>query len=259
MYRKLGFHIEKNLIPKEEILNIRQKMIYVFRIFTNDFKTEYNELIIELFKNDKNGFIGCANVCQNLIELFRLSVDERLMLVLNQLGLEFPCVNTKPLVSFSSQFTANNENYWKIPAHQDWPSTQGSINGVTCWMPLVDIIDELGPLEIIPYSHLDGFIEHENDGVPKLKNEFSSFISLPLEIGDALFFSNFTIHRSGHNTSDKIRWTTHFRFDDVKEKTFIERKFPRQNINQRKEGILYPGFPSKEQIVDVFKSEAHNH
>ena len=254
MYKKLGYHLERGLFPKADIVDLRTKMVSVFQTYAKDNQTEFNQLIANIFRDDRDGFIGCANVCQNLIELCRLSVDDRLISTLNRLGLEFPMVNTRPLVSFSSRATASNDNYWRVPAHQDWPSTQGSINGLTCWTPLVDVGDLLGPLEVVPGSHLDGLLDHEDDGVPKLVGETMNFLPIPMEIGDALFFSNFTIHRSGLNQSDLIRWTAHFRYNDVRESTFVERKFPRHRIDKRKEGILYPGFPSKEQINVAFGS-----
>jgi phytanoyl-CoA hydroxylase len=250
-YKQNGYFLVKGLFPAWEIRALRERMVDVFRIYTGNYHTEYLKLIKDLFRNDKDGFIGCANICQNLVELTRFSVDERLLTVVKSLGVDFPSINTRPLVSFSSPQTASNDNYWRIPAHQDWPSTQGSINGLTCWMPLIDVDPELGPLEIAAGTHLLGFIEHDDDGVPKLNRE-CNFTSIKMIMGDAIFFSNFTIHRSGNNTSEEIRWTVHFRFDDVKEKTFIDRKYPRHRKDVRKAGILYPDFPNETQICSIF-------
>ena len=255
MYRKVGYHLEKQIVPKEEIVLLRNQMIKVFRVYTKDEETEFNKLIIDLFRQDTDGFVGCANICQNMIEVCKLSLDQRIIDLVQQLGLKWPSINTRPLVSFSSPLTSKNENYWKVPAHQDWPSTQGSINGLTCWMPLVDVDTDLGPLEISPRTHLQGYLEHDDKGVPYLTDKEHEFVAVKMECGDALFFSNFTIHRSGINKSDRIRWSMHFRYNDILEPTFVNRKFPRHRIDRRKEGILIPGFPSSDVIHDTFLND----
>jgi ectoine hydroxylase-related dioxygenase (phytanoyl-CoA dioxygenase family) len=38
---------------------------------------------------------------------------------------------------------------------------QGSLDSVVAWAPLADLTPELGPLEVIPGSHLDGLVTSE--------------------------------------------------------------------------------------------------
>jgi len=229
-----------------------QEISCIFRSYTHDENTPIQELIYRTFYEDFDGFYGCCNTSQYLASVWGLI--PRIAAFLGELGLEFPVVNTRPLVSFSSKKVAKVSSYWKVPAHQDWPSVQGSLNGVTCWCPLVDIPDELGPLEVIPGSHLCGYLEHrEEDGVPVLTECPSKrFLRLPMQAGDVLFFSSFTIHRSGQNISERIRYSMHFRFDDIKEKSFINRKYPKHRTDVRKAGIISASFPSKEQIYAFF-------
>jgi ectoine hydroxylase-related dioxygenase (phytanoyl-CoA dioxygenase family) len=179
---------------------------------------------------------------------------QEILSLLAELGIANPVMNTRPLVSYSSKKLAKNNNYWKIPAHQDWPSTQGSLNGLTVWIPLINITNELGPLEVVPGSHLLGKLEHiEIEGVPVLSQNNWNFLPIPMDVGDVLVFSNFLIHRSGTNlTENKIRWSVHFRYDDANESTFIERNFPHHRTDKRLPGLLHPDFPTKEVLENFF-------
>ena len=151
----------------------------------------------------------------------------------------------RPCVSFSSKKTAKKEYYWKTPPHQDWPSTQGSLNGLTCWIPLVDVDSSLGSLEVSPKTHLLGPLSwDEKTPVLSSSNKKFEYESIPMKAGDALFFSNFLVHRSGTNiTKDKIRISMHFRYDDSCEPVFIKRKYPKYKIETRGEGNTLENFP----------------
>lgn len=257
-YIKNGFYLAKGLFNKTEIIKIRKEIKKIFNLYY--YKSKDKD-IIELFKKDFDGFHGCAQACQNLISISRLSNDERLIKLLKKIGLIFPSINTRPLVSFSSKKTAKSDNNWKVPAHQDWPSVQGSLNGVTCWIPLVKINEKLGPLEICPKSHKRGYLHHENSGVPVLcdkDTENESFLPIKMNLGDVLVFNAFTIHRSGMNkTNDKIRLSMHFRYNDLSEETFIKRKYPRQRIDKYKEEVLYPGFPTSAEMNEFLRLQKY--
>jgi hypothetical protein len=255
-YLKNGFHLEKNIFSKKEILVIRKEIYSIFKNFCPK-KLNEDEIIKYVYKNDLNAFLGCANLCQNLISMHKLSVSPKLEKSVLNLGLKKLSVNTRPLISFSSKETAKNDNYWKVPQHQDWPSTQGSLNGVTCWLPLTYMQSNMGFLEVCPMSHMLGFLEHtDNKGVPVLHSNMKfKFKKIKMQIGDVLFFSNFLIHKSGENKSKKIRLSAHFRFDDYTEKTFIQRKFPKTRIDKRIDNILYPNFPDEKTIYATFSND----
>ncbi len=240
--------------------NLYKDIDRVFRIYTRS-ELSFDEMLKDLFSKDLEGFIGCSNCCQYLPSLYSICVSERMMQLLNDLGIKVPSLNTRPLLSFSSRFTSINQSYWKLSEHQDWVSMQGSLNSLTCWVPLIDVDQSLGPLEILPKSHRLGLIEHlDVGGVPpfieKQNKPDGDYVSFVMDAGDALFFNPFTVHRSGNNKSDKIRVSAHFRYDDCCEESFIERKYPRHRIERRKEGLLFENFPTIQQLnnfLDHFK------
>lgn len=229
----IGFELQEKMFAKKRIENIKKDMLKIFSFYTKE-KNINDEKIMNLFKNDIDGFLGCANQCQKLPSIYSLCATIGTMLK-KRFNFEMPTINTKPLLSFSSKNTAKSEMYWKIPAHQDYPSNLGSKNGITCWIPLQDIDTNLGPLEFIPNSDKFGELEYiVKEGVPILKNDFeeSKFVKIPMKCGDAIFFNTLTIHKSGKNiTENSIRWSLHFRYNDAFDVEFAKRKYPKNRTN----------------------------
>jgi ectoine hydroxylase-related dioxygenase (phytanoyl-CoA dioxygenase family) len=156
---------------------------------------------------------------------------------------------------FNSRYLAKREEYWRLDAHQDWRSSQGSLDAITIWVPLVDIDRSLGALEVIPGSHKWGLLESESVSYyGKISEEVTVREFVPVEVvrGDALIFSSFLVHRSGTNSTESIRWSIHFRYNNLAEQTFIERGYPHPFIYKPQEGLITPQFPEKELLANLF-------
>lgn len=251
-YKKNGYLLVKKFA---NVSFIRNQIYKIFTDYSKNTPKDPDDAIISLFKEDFDSFIGCANACQSLLSIMQLSTNYQMMLSLNDLGLDNPIINTRPCVSFSSRKTAKKEHYWKTPPHQDWPSTQGSLNGLTCWIPLVNVTPELGPLEVSPKTHLLGPLPWDEKGPPIIltTNSKFEFKPVPMSAGDAIFFSNFLIHRSGNNsTENKIRISMHFRYDDASESVFKKRKYPKHKIEVRADGNILNPFPMRD-LLSIFK------
>lgn len=223
-----GYALVDDMVPRNVILNLKDEMEKVFGYVVGK-KRASDEDIMNLFETDFDAFYGAAGVCQKLPALWALAADYGITYWVRKFGVEHPVFNTKPLVMFSAKRTAKKDVYWKVPAHQDWPSNLGSRNGMTVWIPLVDVKDELGPLEIVPDSHKRGPLDHVLDGVPVIKDyPEDGFVKVPMTVGDGLFFNTLTVHRSGVNrTEDRIRWAMAFRYNDAADADFRVRKYPR--------------------------------
>lgn len=121
--------------------------------------------------------------------------------------------------------------YFGLVAHQDFPSVQGSLDGFVVWIPLVDIDANKYPLEVIPRSHKNGVLPSiENSSSsweikPECYNE-SDFVPATCEVGDVIFMSNFTVHRSSQNGDDRLRLACSTRYDNADEETFADRCYP---------------------------------
>jgi ectoine hydroxylase-related dioxygenase (phytanoyl-CoA dioxygenase family) len=120
---------------------------------------------------------------------------------------------------------------------------------------LVDIDRSLGALEVIPGSHKWGLLESESVSYyGKISEEVTVREFVPVEVvrGDALIFSSFLVHRSGTNSTESIRWSIHFRYNNLAEQTFIERGYPHPFIYKPQEGLITPQFPEKELLANLF-------
>jgi hypothetical protein len=93
------------------------------------------------------------------------------------------------------------------------------------------------------------------DGYGHIKEQIdqSSLIAIELEKGDALFFSAFLAHRSGTNSTDSIRWSCHFRYNNLREPTFIKRGFPHPYIYKPQEELITEHFPEREEVENLFR------
>lgn len=263
-YLENGFVLVKNLYSPEEMKNLIENIHQVFKNQFNlknfDFQ-EKNILedseLIRFFSEYKEDYINCMKLIQKLLFLNKLGVKDELIHTLKEIGLKNPVYSTIPLIFLNSEKTSSYYGNWKIPVHQDWRSIQGSLNSVVVWTPIVDCPIELGALEVIPKSHKQGLLpteedewyEHVKDG----HYDEDSFESVVMEKGDALIFSQFLIHRSGTNISDKIRYSFQFRFNDYSESTYVERGYPDPYPSSPPQHpLITPDFPSRNQIDQIF-------
>ena len=122
------------------------------------------------------------------------------------------------------------------------------------WVPLVDVPRELGALEIIPGSHLWGLQDSREDEWYRSINGpgDEQYQSVEISAGDALFFSAFLVHRSGDNVTDSVRWSCHFRYNDLDEPTFVDRKYPNPYVYKPQQELVTKDFPSVEQLRTCF-------
>jgi hypothetical protein len=219
---------------------------------------EFEQAMFALFERDLAAFTNSGKQAQHLISLHRLSLDPRITSALGELGLSFPNISTRPLLYFNHPRLAKKEVYWRLGLHQDWRSMQGSLDSCVVWVALTGIDRELGALEILPGSHRIGLAAAEMvDGyglIAQSPVDEGALVPVEVEPGDALFFSSFLLHRSGTNVTDAIRWSCHFRYNNLAESTFVSRGFPHPYLYQPQRELITEGFPTREQVEETFVS-----
>lgn len=134
------------------------------------------------------------------------------------------------LVGSEIQF---NGDYWirtklpddevtTLPWHQDsgYYGDPTEFHLPTLWIPLVDVDEHNGCLQVIPGSHRWGLL-------PVRRNEYGQHVpaedveargqpvSVPMKVGDVLAFHNLTFHRSLMNHSDEMRWSIDLRYSEI--------------------------------------------
>jgi phytanoyl-CoA hydroxylase len=268
-YRRQGFLHLRGIFDPREIDELRRDAIRVFQIqmaargAVSDIamanprtsEREMEQSLFQFFREDVARFTNCGKQIQHLVSLHRLSLDARILDVLRGLGFAFPNISTRPVLFFNSRHLATKEVYWRVFAHQDWRSMQGSLNSVVVWIPLHDIDRDLGALEIVPESHRLGLLSTEVVERFGKVERFADADFQPVEVeqGDLLVFSAFLVHRSGTNSTDSIRWSCHFRYNDLAEATFIERGYPHAYVYHPVDELLTPEFPSVDNVRGLFE------
>ena len=121
--------------------------------------------------------------------------------------------------------------YFGLDAHQDWPSVQGSLDGLGVWVPLCDVDDNAFPLELVPGSHRRGLIAPQGNKTDVIwvvdTYEDSDYKPVFVEQGDVVFFNSFTAHRSGQKgRRNFVRLACSSRFDNGAEASFVQRGYP---------------------------------
>ena len=113
-----------------------------------------------------------------------------------------------------------NSTYTAFPWHQDsqyYGVESQHARIVTVWIPLVDVDEENGCLQVMPGSFKWGllrgargsdqnmrtFEDVDSKGEPEL---------LPMRKGDIFLFSNLTFHKSTVNLTDSVRWSIDIRY-----------------------------------------------
>ncbi len=264
-YKENGSLLVKGFFQRQEIAAIRDegKQVFIAQmrrlgiVQTDDLSEQaFEQGMAQLFDADLQTFTNCGKQAQHLISLHRLSLDERVVRAIVELGLEFPNISTRPVLYFNSRRLAKKEVYWRLSLHQDWRSMQGSLDSIVVWVPLMDIDRSLGALEIIPGSHKLGLLQAEMvDGYGHIEEPVTAFEAQPVEVeaGDALFFSAFLLHQSGTSVTDAIRWSCHFRYNNLHERTFVDRGFPHPYIYKPQEEVITRDFPARAQVADIFR------
>jgi ectoine hydroxylase-related dioxygenase (phytanoyl-CoA dioxygenase family) len=231
---KNGYILLKNFFSKEDINNLRLNAENIFKIQIKKHKCKGKDLkeqMIDLFQNHEEIFKNCGKLIQTgLIDLYRISIHNNLIIQLKELGINFPNMCTRPVLFFNHPQLAKSKEYYITPKHQDWPSMEASMNSIVVWVPLVDVNKENGSiilysgshkLGVLPFSIEEGFAKVEHEGEP---------IQPEMEVGDIALFSTLLIHESGPILNDSIRWSCHFRYTDMLDGEFIERGFPNPYI-----------------------------
>lgn len=268
-FKENGYLILDNFFPKKDIeivlkdaknVFLRQfiKMQYISECVLDDLSEEqFNNFLYRLFEEDLECLANCGKQAQHLISLHSLSLNAKIIELLIEIGLKFPNISTRPVLYFNHPKLAKQKVFHKVDAHQDWRSMQGSLNSVVIWIPLIDINKNLGALEILPKSHLNGLrTDHMENGFGMVllnNDEEKKLLSIELNVGDALIFSSFLVHQSGNNITDKPRWSCHFRYNDLEDPSFIERKFAHPYIYKPMEELITKDFPRISDLLKIYE------
>jgi len=244
-YKENGYFIYK--INKKVIINLRKEFISIFNLISKGNirkKIKNDNDIIKLYKSkNRNLWTSVYDIIKLHPGIFAISNQKHLEKILNIAGIEKPCFGTRPQVRVDMP----NDAKFSFQSHQDYPFNLGSKNSITLWMPLQDTDYKMGTLKVSEKSHRTekiykyGLNNKKFDidvgklvkrKVPanhhykvSLNDKLFNFKSIKVKAGEALVISQFLVHKSGKNLSDKIRFSVQLRYTDLAEKDYIKRKY----------------------------------
>lgn len=223
-YVKLDHFLEVDVLSEllEEIKNTYK---YQFKML--GISGEFDKCMFELFEKDFESFSNCGKHNQHgLMSLYALGTSKRVVSLACELGVRKPFFATRPVIMQNSRKLARNDYNYMVPPHQDYGSMLGSKNSIVIWIPLVNVPNSMGPIEFVSGSHNSGMVGVGSVGAfSVVDTKGKEFSSVEMRLGDVLVFSSFLIHKSGEISDDSIRWSCHFRYNDISEDDFAKRKF----------------------------------
>ena len=202
------------LVPK--INNLRNEITKIGESIDKNFDLSKSESIEKVNKNKFYRLIRTS------LGLYNLAITKELLNICTNLKCKIPVLGPSYIRSDIIE-----ENKHAFGWHQDSPCLLGSLNSVTFWIPLSDVDEVNGTIEIIEKSHTHGILKNkcrpgddpmtsssliinENDA-PKGNRK-----KIKLKKGELVAFHSLLVHRSYYPGNSHLpRVTAIIRYDDA--------------------------------------------
>jgi len=238
LYAENGFELF-SLGIKREIIDVRKKILSLFDLIAVAHgvgRVRNDEEMIKLYSGpNKLLWRAVYDHLPDIPQISSLANNPDILKIASACGIKEPAsTNGKPTILIN----VPGERGREFPNHQDLPyDPGGSENSLVIWIPLQDIGKKIGPIELIPGSHLYGLLPHGDDvDVKKAKltlpDGIGNFQPAKAKVGQALALSNFTIHKSGYNdTKNSVKMSLHFRYRDLASPEYLTRYLSRTPVS----------------------------
>tara|TARA_X000000950_G_scaffold288636_1_gene406440 strand:+ start:27 stop:902 length:876 start_codon:yes stop_codon:yes gene_type:complete len=244
-FNENGYIVRKNVIQQSLIESVINTFIkFCIKLGGKQFDqfehlnsldcVDFNRRLLDLREKKPLIFGAIYDTMQTTLSMQKIALSKNILKDVCKL-LDAPMDN---LMCFNYLFRMDppmcNRN--KLDWHQDFITYDqvDMSDGLTAWIPLIDIPQTLGPLKALKKSHLDGkaanYDINQNISIDKLSSHKHNInkdiidkytsLSLPVELGDVIYISMNLIHASGDNISNKIRFSGQGRFYNILSDTF---------------------------------------
>ena len=229
-FRESGYFIAKSIISEKKINAVLETIFRIYFKYNPSSKLRdlqepwnsdlFHEEIIKFRKSDPKRFSLLYDSTQTSVSLMELLTSELIAKysanLLDTKNNEL-CI-TEGMIRMDAPGDKRNIAGW----HQEISYLRN--NGLVIWIPLSDITPELGPLQVCPKSHHEGELKVvQNKNLPGDVSTVSvdevapeyiakySIMDVEIKKGDVLFFDTELFHRSGVNTSNRMRFSCQVR------------------------------------------------
>ena len=225
-YKKNGFAIV-NIGQHNKLRQLRKNWISKFDKIYSELKSTRikndQDLIREEKRKERNLFVAVFNLLHLDPLIYELSSSKKILNIVKKFEVNSPHHGTRPYIRVDFP---NDKKYSYFDLHQDFPYNNHSLNSLVVWIPLQNTGIKEGCLRVSKKSHKGRKIyKTDKNLIIKKKNSFK-LEDVELKLGQALIFSEFLIHSSGNNISNKIRFSVQLRFTDLSKKEYMLRGYP---------------------------------
>jgi len=229
-FRESGYFIAKSIISEKKINAVLETIFRIYFKYNPSSKLRdlqepwnsdlFHEEIIKFRKSDPKRFSLLYDSTQTSVSIMELLTSELIAKysanLLDTKNNEL-CI-TEGMIRMDAPGDKRNIAGW----HQEISYLRN--NGLVIWIPLSDITPDLGPLQVCPKSHHEGELKVvQNKNLPGDVSTVSvdevgpeyiakySIMDVEIKKGDVLFFDTELFHRSGVNTSNRMRFSCQVR------------------------------------------------
>ena len=229
-FRENGYSIAKSIISEKEINAVLETIFRIYFKYNPSSKLRdlqepwnsdlFHEEIIKFRKSDPKRFSLLYDSTQTSASIMELLTSELIAKysanLLDTKNNEL-CI-TEGMIRMDAPGDKRNIAGW----HQEISYLRN--NGLVIWIPLSDITPDLGQLQVCPKSHHEGELKVvQNKNLPgdastvsvdEVEPEYIakySIMDVEIKKGDVLFFDTELFHRSGVNTSNRMRFSCQVR------------------------------------------------
>ena len=213
---------------KPLLTGLRKKWLYMFNNISQEVhgkKIMNDKDLINLEKSKyRKAFVAVFDLIHLDPEIYSLASQKKLIQMYKKLGVKYPHYGTRPITRVDLPQDVKHSFF---DAHQDFPYNNHSKNSMVVWIPFMNTSYKEGCLEVSPKSHIlkKVFEQKKNSKLIKNISNFK-FTKIKVKLGEALIFSEFLVHRSGINRSNKIRFSLQLRVTDLLSKEYMKRYYP---------------------------------
>jgi len=230
LFKKNGVIIVRSLLDPQDIIACNATLKYGMDKISGQDTPSLIESLTSAFQKSSEQYRSYLRTFAKSVKVQSLFLAENILSVIKDLGVVEPSTPTTPVTHIVSE-KLSDDGIEKVAttSHQDWPSIQGSIDSLIVWIPLTNVNENTHPIQIIPGSHAEGLREcTAKSNVSQIElsiDEEIKYVDVVCNPGDVVIFSTFLIHRT-KLAGNSARIAVSNRFDNMFEKSFIERSFP---------------------------------
>ena len=264
-FKTQGFFVARGLLDRECIEKVRHSLAKTFsdqlpETSIDSEGIDHFDLMLTLFQKHPDRYKKIAGALWRKLDVYQILHEPRIIKFLQEKFFWRDIfVPGGQVVHIMATELRIPDGYFGLSPHQDFPSVQGSLDGVIVWLPLVNVDRNNFPLELIPASHRQGILPVDDQGpsaweVRSDQYQEEDVTPVEVDVGDVVFMSMFTVHRSSVNgTTGLVRIAVSTRFDNADEDTFIERCYPSAYVRDVHRDQYFQNFPTMGQVEKVFQ------